>query len=198
MKQSTGLISALPFLILILPQPSATGPPGPDPLTAPTGSASPHFRLTSSVISAAGAPTSSQNFFGNGSLGQSTPTGIAMDTGLALEAGFWYGWRRLMDPSEVPPVPALINRLLPNHPNPFNPRTTISFVVAEENLVALEVYNLRGLRLRTLVRDRRSAGLYEASWDGTDAAGQPLPSGVYFFRLQIGDFRATNKMMLLK
>ncbi|MCE5272581.1 T9SS type A sorting domain-containing protein [bacterium] len=87
-----------------------------------------------------------------------------------------------------------------NYPNPFNPSTVISFSVPEGNRerVSLEVYDLRGRLVRRLVDSERDSGVYSVFWDGTDATGQRLPSGVYFYRLRAGSFSQTRKMVLLK
>lgn len=206
MKRSCKLLSICILLILFHSTLSTTGPPGPAaiaadptyPATTMTESASDNTTLVSSVLSAAGAPASSRNFRGNGSLGQSTPIGVSQHPGRVLSAGFWYGWWRLFDPSGISAPPELINLLMQNHPNPFNPQTTIRFVVAEEGPVALEIFDLRGLRLRVLIQELRSAGNHEVYWDGMDGAGRSVPSGTYFYRLKVGDFCTTNKMLLLK
>jgi len=87
-----------------------------------------------------------------------------------------------------------------NYPNPFNPSTVISYSVPEGNRerVNLSVYDLRGHLVRTLVDSERDSGVYSVFWDGTDAAGQRTPSGVYFYRLRAGNFNQIRKMVLLK
>jgi hypothetical protein len=85
-----------------------------------------------------------------------------------------------------------------NYPNPFNPTTTISFVLPEKALVDLSVYNLRGQLVRTLVDEVLDEGISEAIWNGTDARGNPVASGVYFYRLRAGKNVMTKKMILLK
>ncbi|MBU8870959.1 MAG: T9SS type A sorting domain-containing protein [Gemmatimonadales bacterium] len=154
--------------------------------------------LESSVLSAAGAPASSRNFQGNGTLGQSTPIGICQDTDRTLSAGFWYGWLRLLDPSDVPEPLSLVNKLMQNYPNPFNPMTVIRFAVAKESTVDLKIFDLRGRQIRVLTQNIRPPGNYQVYWDGTDQAGLTVSSGTYFYRLQVGDFSETNKMLLLK
>jgi len=87
-----------------------------------------------------------------------------------------------------------------NMPNPFNPSTTISYTVPEnENIrVTLEVFNMRGMRLRKLVDEERGPGVYSVIWDGTDEKGARVSSGVYFYRLRAGDFVKVRKMVLIK
>ena len=101
------------------------------------------------------------------------------------------------------PQPELqnVNRattVLGNSPNPFNLRTTIFYSLASEGKVELTIYNIRGQKVRTLVEDYQSAGHKSIVWDGTNDGGQPVSSGVYFFRLKTGQFSQTKKMTLLK
>ncbi len=85
-----------------------------------------------------------------------------------------------------------------NYPNPFNPATEISFTLPTGGNVKLEVYNLLGQRVRSLISGFYEAGSYTVTWDGTDEAGHSLSSGVYLYRLEAGDLEQTRKMMLLK
>ena len=83
--------------------------------------------------------------------------------------------------------------LLQNHPNPFNPSTQIQFALPKANHVKLELYNALGERIETLVDETRQAGYYSEHFDATG-----LASGLYFYRLQSGDFIDTKKLLLLK
>ena len=88
-----------------------------------------------------------------------------------------------------------------NSPNPFNPSTTISYSIpddTQELAVKLNVYNIRGQLVRTLVDDSQGPGTYNLNWDGTDGQGKQVSSGVYFYRLVAGDFVSTRKMVVLK
>jgi len=90
-------------------------------------------------------------------------------------------------------------RLQQNHPNPFNPRTTISFDVPRPMVVSLNVYDLSGRLIRTLLRGEIVAeGVREAIWDARDSRGRPMSSGTYFYRLETGDFSETKRMMLIR
>jgi hypothetical protein len=85
-----------------------------------------------------------------------------------------------------------------NYPNPFNPQTSIRFQMPEAAQVQLDVYDVMGRRVRTLLSGRLEAGQYDAVWDGTDASGRAVASGAYFYRLQSDDFTETRQMLLLK
>jgi hypothetical protein len=89
-------------------------------------------------------------------------------------------------------------RLDQNAPNPFNPETRISFTLAAERDVTLEVINLLGQKIRVLVAGRLPTGEYQVTWDGMDDETQQAASGIYFYRLRAGDFVQTRKMVLLR
>ena len=80
-----------------------------------------------------------------------------------------------------------------NYPNPFNPSTRIRFAVPEISNVKIEVYNLTGEKVTTLINEVKSAGYYEVNFNAVNIA-----SGIYFYRIQAGDFVETKKMILLK
>ena len=85
----------------------------------------------------------------------------------------------------------------PNYPNPFNPSTLIPYQLSAHSPVRLEVFNVLGQRVATLVDGQQGAGSYVARWDGTDAAGRAVGSGVYFYRLTVAGAHQTGKMVLV-
>ncbi len=85
-----------------------------------------------------------------------------------------------------------------NAPNPFNPSTVIGFQLPEAGRVRLVIYNLLGQQVRELVNEKMEAGYFTATWDGTDALGRRVASGVYLYRIQAGNFSAVQRMLLLK
>jgi hypothetical protein len=97
-------------------------------------------------------------------------------------------------------LPTLPNAfaLLPNVPNPFNPSTRLIFDLPRAGNVRLAVYDLAGRRVRVLVDEPRAAGRHEAAWDGIDDAGQRGGSGVYVARLEVGNFRESRRLTLVK
>ena len=85
-----------------------------------------------------------------------------------------------------------------NYPNPFNPETQIEFSLPQSGRVELTIYNVLGRRVKDLVSGEKPAGTHTVVWDGTDADGRSVASGVYFYRLQAGSETLSRKMMLLK
>jgi hypothetical protein len=85
-----------------------------------------------------------------------------------------------------------------NYPNPFNPQTIISFAVKDRTTVRLEIYNLKGQLVRTLVNEWTDKGNHQVTWNGRDDNGNPVASGIYHYRMQAGDYKANRRMMLLK
>ena len=84
------------------------------------------------------------------------------------------------------------------YPNPFNPETTIDFSVPVDGQVSINVFNTAGQLVATLVDNQFRTGAYKATWDARDKQGEPVSSGVYFYRMEAGDFSATHSMTLLK
>ncbi len=95
---------------------------------------------------------------------------------------------------------AVINHsiLLGNYPNPFNPETSIRFNLKERGKVSVNIYNVRGQRVTTLLDDIRDPGIQSILWNGKDSTGHPVASGVYFYHMQAGNYTQTRKMVLLK
>ena len=85
-----------------------------------------------------------------------------------------------------------------NHPNPFNPSTTIEYALGGQALVELSIYDILGRKVRTLIDENKPAGDYSIVWDGRDDSGEPAATGIYFYRIKTDDFTATKKMLLLK
>ena len=95
------------------------------------------------------------------------------------------------------PAPAR-TALLPNVPNPFNPVTEIRYELAEAGQVSLEIYDVSGRRVATLLAAGRQAGGHSVQWNGTSDAGEPVSSGIYFARLSTGSETFSRKITLLK
>ena len=103
-------------------------------------------------------------------------------------------------PSIVGKSPALPDEfeLYQNYPNPFNPTTEIGFALPQATDVRLEIFNIMGQRVKLLVDQPLEAGIHTFLWDGKDATGNTVASGVYLYRLDAGTYSASRKMLLLK
>jgi len=85
-----------------------------------------------------------------------------------------------------------------NYPNPFNPTTTINYVLPEQSTIELTLFDIRGQKVAILQDDVKPAGNYNVLWNGLDQAGNPVSTGVYFCRLDAGNFSKTIKMVYLR
>jgi flagellar hook assembly protein FlgD len=93
--------------------------------------------------------------------------------------------------------------LLQNYPNPFNPETWIPFQLEEKSTVLIRIYDLRGKVVRSLDLGEKVSGYYlsrdrAAYWDGVNDKGERVASGVYFYELEAGTFRAVKRLVILK
>jgi hypothetical protein len=96
------------------------------------------------------------------------------------------------------PIRPSLCELRQNYPNPFNLATTIEYSLLEKTHVAISIFNILGQRIRTVVDETKPRGTYSTSWDGRDTDGEVVPAGVYFYRIQAGDYTESRKMLLLK
>jgi len=85
-----------------------------------------------------------------------------------------------------------------NYPNPFNPVTNFQFTIPKSSHVKIEIFNIVGQKVATLLDGDMKPGLYTADWNGRDENGKTVSSGIYFYRLQAGDFSNMKKMVLVK
>ncbi|MBC8230126.1 T9SS type A sorting domain-containing protein [bacterium] len=95
------------------------------------------------------------------------------------------------------------SELVQNYPNPFNPETWLPYNLAKDADVIVKIYNVSGQLIRTLDLAHKDAGFYlskdkAAHWDGRDNLGERVASGIYFYTLKAGDFRATRRMLIMK
>jgi len=96
------------------------------------------------------------------------------------------------------PIQPFANALHTNYPNPFNPTTSISFDVKERGVVSIDIFNVKGQKVRTLLNGVLDSGRHNIVWNGEDENQRNVGSGVYFYRMQTGEFTAIRKMLLLK
>jgi subtilisin-like proprotein convertase family protein len=124
--------------------------------------------------------------------GAATNTGTLLGWGLRFNGSFLVGTQNI---SEV--VPQKFN-LHQNYPNPFNPVTKIKFEIKDTRFVTLKVYDILGREVATLVNEKFNAGTYETQFSINSITGNQKASGVYFYRMEAGDFKDVKKMILIK
>jgi hypothetical protein len=89
--------------------------------------------------------------------------------------------------------------LAQNYPNPFNPETTIAFDMVEDGNVSIEVFNVRGQKVKTLINEHMTSGEnYTVVWEGTNDSNQKVSSGIYLYKMKAGNYSSTKKMILMK
>jgi len=88
--------------------------------------------------------------------------------------------------------------LFQNYPNPFNPNTTIKYQLAERVKVRLEIYNILGQKIKTLVQTVQNTGLHQVVWDGKNDNGKQVSSSVFIYRIKADSFNKTRKMILIR
>jgi hypothetical protein len=132
-----------------------------------------------------------------GTVGQATPPALHTTDEFLLHSGFWYPtWSGIV--SDVPTPTAFKNALYANSPNPFNPSTAIRYSLASSSAVTVEIFNLKGRLVRSLVESMKGPGLHDAVWNGRDNHNQNTGSGVYLVRIRTNEFQDSIKISLLK
>jgi len=124
----------------------------------------------------------------------SPAVGAGVD-GVTLGDPRWYPIDTKVD-DEVAAVNTF--QLQQNYPNPFNPSTTIMYSLAKDTRVTLEVYSVLGQKITTLIDQNQTAGQHSVSWNGTDAKGTSVTSGIYVYKINAGDFVKVRRMIYLK
>jgi immune inhibitor A len=159
------------------------------------GDAGDIFPGTTSATSFDAASTPSSNTYSGGNSFVAVENISA--SGLTMTADLIVSFAAGTDDGDDVILPTRVD-LFQNYPNPFNPATTIQFAVPASGLVSLEVYNIIGEKVATLLNDVVSAGVVSINWDGKSDSGYPLASGVYLCRLETEESAETKKMILLK
>jgi hypothetical protein len=133
------------------------------------------------------------NDFGSSILGNGPATGgTIMYTSLDLD----FTWSPPPYAEEIVTIPS--GMLDQNFPNPFNPDTTIRFLLPDEMQVSLQIYNLKGQLITTLIDDYLVSGEHYSVWNGKDSNNKPVASGIYLYRLSTDKQTETRKMLLIK
>ena len=122
-------------------------------------------------------------------------TATPLTPGLAIKFTTTWPDNYVANEDETLPVPVCN---LHNYPNPFNPVTTISFTAKQKGFATLNIYNLKGQLIKTLLKDNILSGEHKLIWDGKDNQGNNVASGVYLYKLNMNGSSQTKKMLLLK
>ena len=152
------------------------------------------YQIKSRVIANGGAALTGNSNKITGTVGQSLIGNISNQNNL-IKSGFWEQANGLitdveeLDDKTIPKE----FKLYQNYPNPFNPSTTIQFALPKESFTRLEIFNVLGEKVKTLVSEMLSPGVYKYKWD----AGR-YSSGVYFYCINTDNFIQTKKLLLLK
>jgi hypothetical protein len=123
------------------------------------------------------------------------PTAAVLTAGLAIKFTTSAPDTYVSNQDAVNPV-QITN--LRNYPNPFNPSTTISFTAKASGMAKLNIYNLKGQLVKSLVDEALKSGDHKLVWDGKDSEGNLVGSGIYFYHLEMGNFKRINKMLMMK
>ena len=148
--------------------------------------------LKSSVFSNGGADISGSSHRIIGTVGQSG-IGETSNTINKHWAGFWYqAWDFMTSLEQIPDNLPRGYRLEQNYPNPFNQNTTIEFTIPKPSFVTLKIYNVSGKAVATLVSEKLQPGHHNRVWSAPN-----ISNGVYYYRLQVGDFTAVRKLLII-
>lgn len=131
-----------------------------------------------------------------------------LDKGVEKGKTYWYKIEEISTDGEsvfygpiyvqnVTPIPDQY-MLSQNYPNPFNPATTLEYDLPEEAEVNITVYSILGQRIKTLINEKKQAGHYQLTWDGTDESNHKVPSGIYLVRMDAGEFSAIRKITMMR
>lgn len=150
------------------------------------------YSISNSVFSNGGVPISSATYSLNSTVGQ-TLIGIMQNTSYQNEVGFWYSTRVYVGiEAEEDQLPKKFE-LYQNYPNPFNPVTHIKYAVPKLSQVRIEIYNILGQKVRTLLNEEKPPGYYVVEFDASS-----LASGFYIYKMQADGFVNIRKMIVTK
>ncbi len=152
------------------------------------------YQISNSVIGSGGNKTSNANYMLNSTVGEPF-IGKSASAANQHQIGFWYVYQQQTitavedDQTTIPTV----FKLEQNYPNPFNPSTIIKFGVPEKSNVVINIYDILGSEIVTLVNEEMNAGWYQKSFNANGYS-----SGIYLFRMEAGNYVNTKKMILLR
>ena len=155
------------------------------------------YRIDKLAVSAGGATSASASFRQSSLVGQ-TAIGPTVSAACVIQHGFWARPATSIITATGPELPPRSYKLDGAYPNPFNPSTRIRFELPESVRTRIMIYNLKGLRVRTLLDEIRPAGRHEVVWNGRDDGGTVTASGTYLLKMNAGAYAAQRKLALLK
>ena len=106
-------------------------------------------------------------------------------------------WEPQLNDNDFVVIPSS-SLLRANYPNPFNPTTTISYYIETDQEVSIDIFNIKGQKVKNLVNGYKTKGDHKVVWNGQDEKGNNVGSGVYFYRMKAGEYQATQKMLMIK
>ena len=167
--------------------------------SAPAGA----FELTRTAFSGGAVAGAGGGFGLRATLGEAGPVGLTVGTSHAIGLGFWAGYGRILATDAPAPgvagsVASYVDGLRQNFPNPFRRSTSIVYTVGQAAPVMVAVYDVAGRRIATLTDSDHDPGLYRLNWEGRDGSGNRVASGIYFYRLDIGSWSSTRKLLKLQ
>ena len=156
-----------------------------------------NYRCDWCVTGIGGGEMSSSAYKCNATAGQ-TAAGLLTSPSYWALVGFWLpeGQEGVQDQAQSPGQGSLVTRLYAPQPNPFRGGVVIRYSLAVSGRASVQVCDLAGRVVRTLLTGQQKPGRYGVRWDGRDDAGQTLAAGVYFCRFAAGDYRATQKLVV--
>jgi hypothetical protein len=119
------------------------------------------------------------------------------DYSITPDTGQFFLTRELLEVKDTPSIPFKF-AIHQNHPNPFNPVTTLRYDLPEDALVNITINDMMGRQVKTLVNGSQTAGYKSIQWNATNDEGKPVSAGLYLYTIQAGDYSQTKKMVLLK
>jgi hypothetical protein len=156
------------------------------------------FDLSWRAGAGGGALASAGGSFALGGTAGQPACGNSAGGAFSLEGGFWNeGTTSLVGVPDGPDAGARLFALRPARPNPFDEGTTIEFELAGPRRVRLEIFDVAGQRVRTLVDAALSPGRQRVAWDGHDATGARVANGIYFAHLAAGEYHAASRLVVL-
>ena len=137
------------------------------------------------------------------SVAEDAPENTVTSIRLLIRDGQGHVWTQRVALRVAPRPKPDVSRLLQNYPNPFNPETWIPYQLEQSGEATIRIYDAKGRRVRTLELGHQSAGFYTsrseaAYWDGRNATGERVASGLYFYQLQTESFAQMRRMLILK